>query len=79
MTERQRKITYEGELVAVEHGRLDVHAGNGVRPVEHIKRNVRLGSIFHGIRHGGNVRIEPRAHVLNVEYQRVETGQHLGR
>ena len=47
----------------------------GIDPVQNDERKLRLCSGFHAVEHGGDVGVEARANILNVEDQHLHPAQ----
>ena len=75
---RDHVIAREGEFIGVGHRSLRFNAADGVRAVEHVDGNFRARRFFHDVAERGDVCVEARADILNIEDERVELFQVLG-
>lgn len=57
---------------------LDDRAADRIGTIEHPELFPKLPRTLHRVRHRRDVRVRPRADVLNVEEQHVDSSQHLG-
>jgi hypothetical protein len=79
MTDRHRRqIAGEADHGLVEGRAFDLKAVDWIRPVENVDGQALLRGLFHDVRHGGHVRVEARADVLEVDHQGVESLEHRG-
>ena len=77
MPHGQGEIADKRELRLLQAGPFDQKAPQGIRPVEDIYGDISFGCRLHHIGERGDVGIKSRANVLDVEYQGVETFEHL--
>ena len=75
---RDRVIRDERELVAIRDRTFDVDAADRIRTIQNKHRKLHLRRFFHQVTERGNVGVETRADVLNVEHERVEIFELLG-
>jgi hypothetical protein len=79
MSEWNRVQADERLEARTEHRPLRHLAADGVGPIQHDERDCGFGAGLHGERHRPHEGVHTNAHVLQIEDERVETGEHLGR
>ncbi len=73
---RHAHVAGESNPFLVEQRPLDPPAVDRVRPVEHDDLDLPLRRFLHDVPHRADVGVEPHAHVLDVDDQGVDAGQH---
>ena len=70
--------TDEGAKTQIEEVTLDGEAADRIGPIEHHHAPTHLACRLHGERQRlQDERVDARPHVLDVEHQRVDIGEHL--
>jgi hypothetical protein len=72
------ELTDERFEARFEHGPLDRHASDRVRPVADDHRHIVPLRCPQAVGHGVDVGVDPGADILKVDHDRVQAGEHLG-
>ena len=79
MYERDRSDPYKGREIRVQQGTLDANTPERVRSIQHDEADLRIRGRLHGELHCADIGIKTDTDVLNVEDERIDPLEHLGR